>query len=547
MNLLEVDNLSVEFVGKQSCHALRKLRFTLPRNGTLGIVGESGSGKSTIALALMGLLPPQGRLRSGRALWSHQDQELDLLENAHNPALVRGQSIALVSQNPGLALNPYLRVETQLCEHLLRHRKCGHKQAQAKALELLEAVQIDDPVGALGSYPHQFSGGQQQRIAIAMALMTSPVLLIADEPTTALDTTVQAQVLELFSSLRRALGMAMIFISHDLRVIAQVADQILVMHDGRAVEQGTLQQILYDPATDYTKRLCSVLPMRASRRTGKRDSAPQELLVDARDLCYSVRARPGNRKTKPILRHVDLRVPRGQIVGVVGESGAGKSTLARALLRLVPLESGSIAFDKQFIHQLSPAEMLPLRARMQMVFQNPYTSLNPRRTVYETLHEALDLHRVVPANEIGQRIAALLEEVELPSNAQQRYPHQFSGGQCQRISIARAISTQPELLIADEPLSALDISTQAQIMSLLQRLVRERGLTIILITHDLSVVLHLCTQIAVMHRGTVVEYGRSDDIFVRPQQAHTEALLKAMPQLPKQADNTPANGNISVS
>lgn len=534
-SLLKVDGLSVEFLGKQTCYALRELNFAVPHEGTLGIVGESGSGKSTIAAALLGLLPPQGRLTSGSAQWRARGVSFDLLSSSKAGERVRGQSIALVSQNPGMALNPYLRVETQMVEHLMWHEQCSRRKAIRKALKLLTAVQIDKPEAVLRRYPHQFSGGQQQRIAIAMALMTDPDLLIADEPTTALDTTVQAQVLKLFKELQKELGMAMIFISHDLRVISQVADEVLVMHEGQAVETGTMAQILYQPKSEHTKNLGEVLP---KKRVSKPKKSAKDTLISAQNLHYSIAKRLGSKERKTILSDIDLQIPKGEIIGMVGESGAGKSTLARALLRLVPIDSGTINFDSQAIHELDSTEMLPLRARMQMVFQNPYTSLNPRRTVYETLYEALSLHRVVAPEQIPERIATLLDEVELPRDSMQRYPHQFSGGQCQRISIARAISTEPELLIADEPLSALDISTQSKIVLLLKKLVKERGLSILLITHDLSVVRQACTQVAVMYDGNIVEYGDNQQIFKEPRHEHTRALLQAMPELPAKPRTT---------
>jgi ABC-type glutathione transport system ATPase component len=532
MSLLNVSNLSVEFLGRHRQMAVRALDFDLLPERTLGIVGESGSGKSTVALALMGLLPKQGRVRSGNAVWSRDPEPIDLLapetQGAANP---RGRDIALVSQHPGSALNPYLNIETQMTEHFIWHQKCSRREAREKALHMLKRVHIDRPHKALRSYPHQFSGGQQQRIAIAMALMTGPLLLIADEPTTALDTTVQAQILELLAELRRQERMSMLFISHDLRVISKIADEVLVMRKGQAVEQATPLEILRTPSADYTRQLIDSLP-RGHASAGPISTKP---LLQAKNICLSFSGSGPRAKSIPTLRAVSMEICSGEIVGIVGESGAGKSTLARALLRLLPIESGRVTFQSQSIHALNTKQMLATRARMQMVFQNPYASLNPRQTVGQTLREVLSLHAIVPKAQIPERISGLLEEVELPSDVAERYPHQFSGGQRQRLSIARALATEPALLIADEPLSALDITTQAQVIRLIKRLTTDRQLAVLFISHDLSTVQALCTRIIVMRDGSIVESGTTQSIFKDPQHAFTQALLDAVPQLPSQS------------
>lgn len=532
-HLLDVNNLSVDFLGKQTEHALRAVGFALSLGQTLGVVGESGSGKSTIALALMGLLPQQGKVRSGTAHWSYQGETVDILsKDTGAQARLCGKHIALISQNPGSALNPYLKIEAQLTEHLIWHAQCTHAHARHKAIQLLEEVRIGETHNVLRAYPHQFSGGQQQRIAIAMALMTDPVLLIADEPSTALDTTVQAQILKMLKALQQERRMAMMFISHDLRVVTQVAEEVLVLKDGAVVETAPPQDILYAPSDTYTRRLVSSLPRTTARAQAQKQRI-SDTLLHAKNLYLSFAPLRRGLQAKQVLRNVDLDIATGEILGVVGESGAGKSTLARALLRLIPLTSGTLTFNQEDIHHLNARQMLPKRARMQMVFQNPYASLNPRHTIFETLREALRLHRIVPTAQISTRIAQLLEEVDLPADAQQRYPHQFSGGQRQRLSIARALSTEPQLLIADEPMAALDIITQAQIMVLLQRLVRTRKLSVVFISHDLSTVLSLCPQVVVMHDGRIVERGATQNIFNDPQHPFTRTLIDAIPQLPK--------------
>ena len=529
MSLLQVRDLSVEFLGKQNQMAVRALNFDLGLDQTVGIVGESGSGKSTVALALLGLLAKQGRIRSGNILWSYQGEQIDLLApNTSARKHLRGERIALIAQHPGSALNPYLNIGTQMTEHLIWHSKCSHAEARKTAIGLLRQVQIKQPKQVLRGYPHQFSGGQQQRIAIAMALMTDPVLLIADEPTTALDTTVQAQVLTLLRDLQRERRMAMLFITHDLRVVSQLADEVLVMQNGSVVEKASPQNILYAPQADYTRQLIASLPS----STPPQNAVDGTYLLRAKHLSLSFATSGWRARRKPVLHDVSLDIREGEIVGIVGESGTGKSTLARALLGLLPVESGEVWFQGKALSALSKKQMLAARARMQMVFQNPYASLNPRQTIYQTLSEALCLHNVVPKADIAQRINILLEEVELPTDIAQRYPHQFSGGQRQRLSIARALATEPKLLIADEPLSALDITTQAQIIRLLQKLMRDRQLSVLFISHDLSTVQSLCSRVIVMNEGRVVETGATQAIFEHPRHSFTRALLSAVPQLP---------------
>lgn len=528
MSLLCVRDLCVEFQGKQTLRALESLRFDIGECSTLGIVGESGSGKSTIALALMGLLPKQSKVISGSAFWSHAGQNIDLLgSEVRTHAAIRGRRIALISQNPNAALNPYLKIETQLTEHLIWHSKCTRDKARSTALNLLDEVQIKEPKQALRAYPHQFSGGQQQRIAIAMALITEPILLIADEPTTALDTTVQAQVLQLLQTLQRERSMSMIFISHDLRIVSQIADEIMVMQNGHAVETGSPQQVLHRPRAEYTRQLIRCFPSKNIPSATQQSTS----LLCGKDLCVSFPAPLWRGKPKRVLQNINIEIYAKEIVGVVGESGAGKSTLARALLRLLPVESGTLVFSGKALHTLNNTQMRPMRPRMQMIFQDPYTSLNPRHTVYQILSEALRVNQAMTTKQVSRGITHLLEEVEMPTNITQRYPHQFSGGQRQRLSIARALATKPQLLIADEPLSSLDMSTQAQIIAMIRKVVRDRKISVMFISHDLSVVLSLCSRVIVMRDGQIVEHGSAQSIFNDPQHSFTRALINATPKL----------------
>lgn len=525
--LLSVKNLGVEFAGKQTVTALKDISFELNDNDTLAMVGESGSGKSTAALALIGLLPIQARVTAG-AIWWHQQKNKQNLLTSSAKALgrLRGRHIAMVSQNPATALNPCLNIQTQLTEHMVWHRLCSPRIARRRAIDLLAEMGLDRQRSILNAYPHQFSGGQQQRIAIAMALAAEPQLLIADEPTTALDTTVQAQILELLQKIQQERKMAMIYISHDLRVVSQISNHLLILRHGSIVEAGKTAQIINTPRSQYAKTLIAALNLKKSAAGGDSDIV---LSVKKLNVSYAQHNNPKARLQA--LKNINLDFYKGSITGIVGESGAGKSTLARAALRLLSPDSGELYFQKAPYHHYDRKAMMALRPHMQMIFQNPYMSLNPRLNIQQILSEALFLHRIVEPSLVKQRVAQLLTEVGLDPAMSERYPHQFSGGQRQRIALARAISTNPKIIFADEPLSALDVLVQKHIMDLLKDLVQKRQLSIVFITHDLSAARHLCQHLVVMQAGAVIEMGDTETIYTQPQKAFTQSLLNAQPRL----------------
>ena len=519
--LLEVRGLTVAFrSGAQLRPVLNRVSFTLPAGGTIGLVGESGSGKSLSCLALLGLLPPQGRVLAGSAHYG----DVDLLAcDAPSLRRLRGNRIAMIFQDPQSSLNPCLDIATQLTEHLRLHRGRSRRDALHTAQAMLSEVGIAQPQQALRKYPHQFSGGQRQRLMIAMALITDPQILIADEPTTALDLTVQAQILRLLKRLQRKRGLSMIFVSHDLSVISQLADHIVVMHGGQVVETGTAQQILTAPEHPHTRQLLDALPP-----AHQAPPAGEVPVLEVRRLYVSHAQGLGRQRQPPTLRGIDLQLHPGEVLGLIGESGCGKSTLAHALMGLLPPDMGEIRMVGRPIVSSSASDWRWLRQHMQIVFQNPYGSLNPRLNVREILAEPLLLHRIATEPKaLEERIEALLEEVDLPLELAYRYPHQLSGGQRQRVAIARAVATAPEVLIADEPTSALDVIVQGKILRLLMQLSARRGLAILFISHDLRLIRTLCDRLLVMHDGMIVEHGETEQIFSAPQHPLSRQLVEA--------------------
>ena len=521
--LLQIRDLSVRFgKGEGANDAVRGLSLDLAKGETLALVGESGSGKSVTALSILQLLPyPTASHPSGSILFDGQEMV------GANPAalrLVRGARVGMIFQEPMTSLNPLHTIAKQIGESLVVHRGMGTTAARARALELLRLVGVQDPEQRLDSYPHQLSGGQRQRAVIAMALSNDPDLLIADEPTTALDVTIQAQILVLLKELQAKLGMAVLLITHDLGIVRKVADRVAVMTEGEIVETGPTATVFDHPTHAYTQRLLAAEPK------GEPVAADLDAdeLISANDLKVWFPIKRGVlRRTVGYIKAVDgvtVRLRAGQTVGVVGESGSGKTTLGMALLRLQQSE-GDIVFDGRSIQGAGWAEMRPLRREMQVVFQDPYGSLSPRMTVGEIIAEGLKTHGLTEGAD--ERVTAVLGEVDLEPEMANRYPHEFSGGQRQRVAIARAIVLEPRFLVLDEPTSALDMSVQAQIVDLLRDLQRRRNLAYMFISHDLKVVRALAHDLIVLKDGNVVEQGPAADIFTAPQMPYTKALLAA--------------------
>jgi microcin C transport system ATP-binding protein len=540
MSLLEIKDLSVSFGdGAKEIKAVQNATLSIDRGETVALVGESGSGKSVTALSVMQLLPyPVARHPSGSITFN--GEELVGADEAHMRSL-RGDRIAMIFQEPLTSLNPLHSIEKQISEVLFVHKLMDKAQAHARVVELLHLVGLEEAIDRLGDLPHQFSGGQQQRVMIAMALANEPDLLIADEPTTAVDVTIQAQLLKLLNELRDKLGMALLLITHDLGVVRKMADKVSVMNGGLIVEQGTVDDVFNSPQDPYTKRLLAAEPKGAPEPADP--SAGELMRGDDIKVWFPIK-KGFLRRTVDNVKAVDgvtLSVKRGHTLGVVGESGSGKSTLARALLRLEGCEGG-IVFDGQELHSLTNDTLRPLRKRMQIVFQDPFGSLSPRLSIGQIVGEGLKVHGLGgTAEERHTLIADTLKEVGLEPEMMSRYPHEFSGGQRQRISIARALVLKPDFIVMDEPTSALDMSVQAQIVDLLRDLQQRHGLTYLFISHDLKVVRAVSHDIVVMRQGKIVEQGPASDVFANPKQAYTRALMAAA--LEMKADDTGVVGS----
>ena len=524
--LLEVAELSVAFRTESGENlAVDRVSFQIEAGETMGLVGESGSGKSVTALSILQLLPygsarhPSGSVRfRGRELMGAGPTEL---------TAVRGNEISMIFQEPMTSLNPLHTVEKQINEVLLLHKQMSPRQARARTLELLHLVRIAEPEKRLGSYPHQLSGGQRQRVMIAMALANEPALLIADEPTTALDVTIQAQILTLLAELQQKFGMAMLLITHDLTIVRKVARRVAVMTEGRIVEQGPTEEIFEEPRHDYTRHLLAAEPK--GRPAEPAEDAATLLSAEHLKVYFPIKAGLF-RRTVDYVRAVDditLEAREGETIGVVGESGSGKTTLGLALLRLIRSQ-GRIGFAGLEISAMRTAEIRPLRSQMQVVFQDPYGSLSPRLSIAQIVEEGMLVHgRGGDYDERRRLIAEALREVDLDPDSMDRYPHEFSGGQRQRVAIARAMVLKPRFVVLDEPTSALDMSVQAQIVELLRELQRRHRLTYLFISHDLRVVRALANAVIVMRDGKVVEQGPAARIFERPESDYTRALMAA--------------------
>ncbi len=529
--VLEVSGLGVDFwVDGVFYPAAIDLNYAVRRGEVLAIVGESGSGKSSSSMALLGLLPANSRISGsvkllGRELQGIPEREL---------RTVRGNQVAVIFQEPMTALNPVYTIGFQIMEALRAHFELSPTEAKVRALDLLTKVEMPNPETAFYKYPHQLSGGQRQRAMIAQSISCDPVLLIADEPTTALDVTVQAEILDLLRSLRTRLDSAIILITHDMGVVADLADNILVMKDGVAVEQGTVVDVYTNPQHPYTKALLAAVPhlgtgaLRIVDRDAAAGGAPRLPVLSFEDVAidYPKRGRiPAFRAAE----HINLAIYPGEILGLVGESGSGKTTLGRAAVGLIPVAEGKLSVVGQDITNASNRDLRPLRRRTGIVFQDPGSSLNPRMPIGESIGEPLLLAGAAKGRELDHRVEQLLTQVELPMSYRNRYPHELSGGQRQRVGIARALALTPELLVADEPTSALDVSVQARFLDLLQELQVQLGFACLFVSHDLAVVDILAHRIAVMHRGRIVEQGTRDEILRTPKDPYTQRLLAAVP------------------
>jgi microcin C transport system ATP-binding protein len=524
--LLKVENLSVDFPTPGGLfHAVKDVSFEIGAGETLALVGESGSGKSVSALSILQLLPyPVARHPGG----SIRFEGTELL-GAPSATLrsIRGNDIAMIFQEPMTSLNPLHNIEKQINEVLFVHKGLSKSAARARTLELLKLVGLADAENRLNSYPHELSGGQRQRVMIAMALANEPKLLIADEPTTALDVTIQAQILELLDDLKARFGMSMLFITHDLGIVRKTADRVCVMSQGEIIEDETTRDLFKNPKHEYTKHLLDAEPSGAALAPAA--DAPRIMRTEELKVYFPIKAGVF-RKTVDYIKAVDgitVEVREGETVGVVGESGSGKTTLGLAILRLISSD-GPIEFEGTQIEGLSTGELRLLRREMQIVFQDPYGSLSPRMSIAQIIEEGLKVHGIgTNARERDEMIVKVMEEVGLDPATRHRYPHEFSGGQRQRVAIARALVLRPKFIVLDEPTSALDRSVQAQIIDLLRDLQARYKLTYLFISHDLKVVRAISNQVIVMRNGKVVEQGSADEIFDRPREAYTKALMAA--------------------
>jgi peptide/nickel transport system ATP-binding protein len=572
MSLLKIKNLKTYFHTRAGINrAVDDISFSIDKGEIVGVVGESGSGKSVTCHTMLGLLPqPPAKVEGGSVTFDNEEL-LNLPQSLLRA--IRGKRISMIFQDPMSCLNPYLKILDQITEPILIHENVSRETAETRAIEMMKKVGIRDAEARARSYPHEFSGGMRQRVMIAMALVTRPDLLLADEPTTALDVTVQARILKILRSLKDDLGIAVLFVTHDLGVVAELADRVVVMYRGKIVEQGNTRDIFEKPSHPYVKGLIACRPTldtqyeilptvddflkteirkdgsfilsehpdsteRLSKLKEKRTSSDKDTSPLLQVSGLQVHFQTGGgflgepRKTLKAVDGVDLQISSGQTLGLVGESGCGKTTLGRAILRLQKAKSGSILYDKNELNNLSQKEMINFRKRMQIIFQDPYASLNPRQTIEQTLIEPMIVHGI-GSNYSNRRdqIVSLLEEVGLGPEFLLRYPHEFSGGQRQRISVARALAVEPEFIVCDECVSAMDVSVQAQVLNLLRELQEKRDLTYLFISHDLSVVKFMSDDVIVMQNGKIVESGKAQEIYHQPKSDYTKELLNAVPKV----------------
>ena len=528
--LLDINDLFIQLpAGADRAYAVQKVDLDLAQGETLCVVGESGSGKSLTARAVMGLLPaPHVQVSNGQINFNGEDVTKASYDRLRE---IRGSEISMIFQEPMTALNPVMSIGAQIDEIFRYHVDMPSSERSKKAIALLEDVNLPDPAHIMNAYPHELSGGQRQRAMIAMALALKPKILIADEPTTALDVTTQAQILKLIRDMQKANDTGVLFITHDFGVVADIADRVAVMQHGLVVESGTVQQVLNNPTHPYTQALIDAVPSLSPRKARKRSESQ---VLTARDVCKTFGGGRGlfgfgaaTREVKAV-KNVTLDLYKGETLGIVGESGSGKSTLARCIIRLMDTDSGEISIEGTQINALNRSEMRLWRNKIQMVFQDPFASLNPRIKVGDIIAQG-PVTQGISKIEADKRARELISIVGLDERAFDRYPHEFSGGQRQRIGIARSLALKPEILIADEPVSALDVSIQAQILDLLEEIRDQMNLSMIFITHDLRVAAQVCDRLAVMRYGEVVETGATADVFANPQHEYTRDLLAAVP------------------
>ncbi len=552
--LLQVENLDIRFRvdrKQEPFRAVKGVSFDIPANTTVALVGESGSGKTVSAMSILGLLPENAIIApESRVMYGGRDL---LKATLADMQAIRGKDISVIFQEPMTSLNPVFTVGEQIGEVLRLHMGMGMRQARTRAIELLGEVGIPDPPLRVNSYPHEMSGGQQQRVMIAMAIACEPKLLIADEPTTALDVTIQKQILDLIAKLQERHRMSVLFITHDLGVVGEIADHVVVMQNGVIHEQGPVKAIFEHPQHPYTKALLACRPRLdrrpkrlpviddfmkgdgrpnlAERKRGTSASDPIILEVKALNKTFFLKEGLFGKRAVPAVRNVSFRLPKGKTLGLVGESGSGKTTVGLTLMRLHDATSGEVLFEGRDLLALSDREMMAYRRRIQIIFQNPYASLNPRMTIGQTLVEPMRIHAI--GRDERERVDMafqMLKRVGLPEQSFYRYPHEFSGGQRQRIAIARCLTMKPDVLICDESVSALDVSVQAQVLNLLQDLQDEYGLSYIFISHDLAVVKYISDRVMVMNAGEIVEMADSDEIYRQPREEYTRKLLSSIPK-----------------
>ena len=555
MSFLKIQNLSVDYkLRKETVHAAKDINIEIKRGEIVGLVGESGSGKSTVANAIIDLIDEPGKVSEGSIYLS----DINIHENKKNILSLRGKKIGFIFQDPQTSLNPILTIGQQLIETIQTHLNLNNSEAKEKSINLLKEVGIKDAEKRFNDYPHQFSGGMRQRVVISLSLCCEPELLIADEPTTALDVSIQSQILELIKKLTKERNLAVILITHDMGVIAETTNRVAVMKNGNLVELGTTKQILTEPKETYTKSLVSSVPptnkkisrfkiiekennnqeninLKILNRWNKREISKKDL-VQIKNLSKTFNEGFFTEKSQNNVLAVDtvsFNIQEGKSFGLVGESGSGKTTIAKMIVNLFKPTSGEIYFDDVCINNIkSNKELLKFRKQIQMIFQDPYSSLNGRLKVKDIIAEPIKLHDAnISSNELNEYINDLLDSVELSKSSAERYPHEFSGGQRQRISIARALATKPRLLVCDEPTSALDVSIQAQILNLLKDLQEQLNLTILFISHDLPVVRQMCDDIGVLRNGKLCEVSETEELFKNPNHEYTKELLRLMPKI----------------
>ena len=562
--LIQVEDLKISFLRqKQWFEVVKGISFDINKGEIVGLVGESGSGKSVTSLAIMGILPEKySKINGGKiTLYENQDDSIDLTSlKEKDYQSFRGNKIAMIFQEPMTALNPVQKCGKQIMEMILIHNKISKTEAKQRVLELFKEVLLPDIERIYNSYPFELSGGQKQRVMIAMALSCNPDLLIADEPTTALDVTVQKTILDLLKSIQIKYGIGILFITHDLGVIKQIADKVIVLYKGEIVEKGEVNDVFYNPKHSYTKGLLAsrppidirpkrlltvsdflsnevkteILITKEQRKENHNLLYSQEPLLKVKDLSVEYVVEKtlfGKIKKKVIaVNKVSFDVFKGETLGLVGESGCGKTTIGRAILQLIDSASGQIIFEGKQLNEIKGEELRKIRKDIQIIFQDPYSSLNPRLTIGQTIEEPLIVHNIFPnSKERKTRVISLLEKVGLDASQYDRYPHQFSGGQRQRIGIARSLALEPKIIICDESVSALDVSVQAQVLNLLNDLKNDFGFTYIFISHDLSVVKYMSDMMIVMQKGNIVEQGEADSIYANPQTQYTEKLISSIP------------------